>query len=130
MASPDWYAYGRAAAKAMEESGVAADVMLSQEDPELFDVAAGKPTIVTDMYPTAVIIKNFTVADQGFADPEHLEVTFHSGLEPDTVPDLLNEDNVQLMMLGKIYKVTEVTAIRPAGITMLYKGKAKESEVL
>lgn len=125
----DWQAYGRTAAKAIKESGLPAEVVISVEDPDQYDIAAGKPFMIIQKHPTDAITKNFTIEDHGFADPESVEITFHSGIEPDTMPDLLQQSRVQLYMSGKVYKVTKLQAVRPAGVTMLYKGKAKESRV-
>jgi len=122
----NWDAYGKKAYQGFKENGIAAVISYEEKDGD-YDIATGKNSTTTYQYPTHAILKNFTAEFVNIVDPEDVEISFHSGAVPDTIPDLMDKENISIIAGGKIYSVIHLKVIRPAGITMLYKARAKET---
>jgi len=123
----DWQYYGKKAYQALSENGIAATLTFDNED-GTYSIATGITTNATAAteYSTHAILKNYGVDTKAIINPEDVEITFHSGSIPDTIPDLLNKEGIQLAIASKTYEVISIEAVRPAGVTMLYKARAKE----
>lgn len=121
----DWDYYGKKVYQALNETGAAA--MVSFEIPnEDYDIEDGKGTTTPDEYETHAILKNYSVDMKQIVNPEDVEIIFHSGNTADTIPDLMNEKDLKIEIGNRIFEIISIEAVRPAGVTMLYKARAKE----
>lgn len=128
--SIDWDYYGKKAYQAIRENGMTATISFGTAS-EGYDFDTGKdvePSADADTgpYSTHAIMKNFSSEMKNIVNPEDVEITFHSGSVPDTIPDLLDKIDIQITTDNKIYEVISIEAVRPAGVTMIYKARAKE----
>lgn len=124
--SYDWSGAGARAAAAIVKKGVPAVVSYDEESAEFYDRKEGKPKISSVSYDTNALVLQYTINTHGEVDPEHVEVIFHSGETPDTIPNLTNKSNLRITIEDIVYIIEALTPIRPAGVTILYKAKAKE----
>jgi hypothetical protein len=92
-----------------------------------YSISAGKTPTQKPEYKTHGPIMSFSVEDFGPVGPEEVEISFHSGDPVDSIPDLTDKKNIEIDAYGKTYKVKSIRAIRPAGITVMYKAIAVES---
>jgi len=122
----NWDAYGKKAYQGLKENGITAIVSYEEKDGD-YNIATGKNSTTIHQYSTHAILKNFTTEFANIVDPEDVEISFHSGAIPDTIPDLMDKKNISIDTGGKTYSVIHLKVVRPAGITMLYKARAKET---
>ena len=121
----DWEIYGKKAYQGLKDNGIVATISFEREDDD-YNILTGKNTTTSHEYTTHAILKNYEADSAGIVNPEDVEITFHSGSTPDTIPDLLDEKDIKITVSDKIYTVINVKAVRPAGVTMIYKARAKE----
>jgi len=79
-------------------------------------------------YPTNGAVKSYEVKDFVNIAPEEIEIVFHPGTPANPIPDLTDKQHITITAAGKIYKVKNIRAVRPAGVTLLYKAIAVESK--
>ena len=86
-----------------------------------YGITTGKrATSIPADYETHGIIKNLESDVE--QNPGAVELIFHSGMTPDTMPDLTVKKNITITdNSGQDYAVKNVQAVRPSGVTMLYK---------
>jgi len=124
--SIDWDYFGKKAYQAIRENGLTATLSF-QTASGGYNFTTGKDTSsTTSEYNTHAILKNYTSEMKQIVNPEDVEITFHSGSVPDTIPDLLDKVDIRISTDGKVYEVISIEAVRPAGYTMVYKARAKE----
>lgn len=123
----DYQYFGKKAYQALKEDGSPATLIIGGTDGE-YDIETGitSDSTASTEYTTHTIFKNYTAEMKNIVNPEDVEITFHSGSTPDTIPDLLDEDDLQIVVDGKKYEVLSIEAVRPASVTMIYKARAKE----
>lgn len=122
-----WSTFGKKTYKALKKYGQSA-VLTIIDNNGIYDITTGLTTRSSTNYDTDAIIKNFEINDQPIVDPEDIEIIFHSGSEPDSLPDLMGENNLEINISGVLYKIKKLKVIRPAGVTMMYKAVAAESK--
>jgi len=93
-----------------------------------YDITTGKASSTENTYKTNGVVKTFNIEDFSTISPEEVEIIFHSGNTPDAIPDLMDKKDITITAYGKIYKVKNMRAVRPAGVTLMYKAIAVESE--
>ncbi len=93
-----------------------------------YNITTGKTPSSTVEYTTHGPIKSFEIEEFGVVNPEEVEILFHSGDPVDSIPDLTDQKNIEIDAYDKTYKVKNIRAVRPAGVTMMYKAIAVESE--
>jgi hypothetical protein len=94
-----------------------------------YDIATGKtPAGSVTPYPTNGAVKSYEVKDFVNIAPEEIEIVFHPGTPANPIPDLTDKQHITITAAGKIYKVKNIRAVRPAGVTLLYKAIAVESK--
>jgi hypothetical protein len=93
-----------------------------------YNISTGKNTTTKVPYTTHGAVKSFEIEKFSVVNPEEVEIVFHSGDPVDSIPDLTDQKNIEIVAFGKIYKVNSIRAVRPAGVTLMYKAIAVESE--
>ncbi len=121
----DWNKYGKKAFSALHENGISA--VVSYEETGEYNINTGTSNTTVTEFETDVIIKNYETNIGSIINPEDVEIIFHSGELPDIMPDLLDKNNIKIICAKKAYSVINLKAVRPAGVTMLYKARAVES---
>lgn len=122
-----WETFGKKTYKALKKYGTPAVIIITETDGD-YDMETGQTKSSITNYNTHAIIKNFTTEDQIIVNEEDVEISFHSGVNPDTIPDLMDKGDIKIQVNGKIYKVINLKVIRPATVTMMYKARASESK--
>ena len=120
----DYAAEAKLIVKAFEEDGLHATVIIGL--PGVYDVVSGMPSITYQSYDTYAFSKNYSVEEEQIVGPEKIELSFHAGRESSPLPDLMDYDDIKINFDNKTYKALVTKAVRPAGITMLYKVRAIE----
>lgn len=123
----NWIAQANKVRKALKKEFKAGLVIKIITD-GAYDIVLGKNTTIETPYSTHGGIKSFDSESASYLNPEEVEIFFHSGYPADSIPDLTNVNNIEISAYGKTYKVKRMTAIRPAGVTLMYKAIAMESE--
>lgn len=93
-----------------------------------YNLSNGKIPTTKPEYSTHGPITTFEVPEFGVVNPEEVEILFHSGDPVDSIPDLTDKKNIEIDAYGKTYKVKSIRAVRPAGVTLMYKAIALESK--
>jgi hypothetical protein len=121
----DWQKFGTKAYQGIKDAGATA--ILTVSDSGEYTVATGVTTETETTYVTHAIIKLYQMDMKPFVNPEDVEIIFHSGAVADTIPDLMDEENLYITTQGKRYDIISLEVVRPAGVTMLYKARCVES---
>jgi hypothetical protein len=123
----NWTATARKARKAFKKD-FPQGMTVTVNEQGSYDIATGKTPVVSTDYPTHGVVKAFEVADMAVVSPGEVEILFHSGEPPDSIPDLTKKNNIEITAYGTVYKVRTVRAVRPEAVTIMYKAIAKVSE--
>lgn len=117
----NWVTQAKKVARAFEEDGQAISVFVSNQS-GIYDVTSGKrPTTAAVEYESHGFVKS--IESELDNEPAQFEIIFHSGITPDTLPDLTKEKNIVVELeSGEQYSLNKVKAIRPGNATMTYKG--------
>ncbi len=121
----DWNKFGIKAYQGIKDAGATATLAVVTSGD--YDIDKGTNTETSVEYSTHAIIKNYTMEMKPLVNPEDVEITFHSGSTPDVMSDLMDEEDLVITTQGKQYTIISLEAIRPAGVTMLYKARCVES---
>ena len=122
-----WDKFGKKAYQGIKDAGAAATIIKKTQG--AYDIATGVNAITETEYSTHAVIKNFKADMQQLVGPEDVEIIFHSGSIPDTLPDLMDEQHLQIETQGKIYNIESLKVVRPAGVTMIYKARCVEAGI-
>jgi hypothetical protein len=123
----NWIAVAGKARKAFKKEfpeGLTVRIIISGT----YNISTGKTSTTESEYPTHGPIKTFEISEFATVSPEEVEILFHSGDPVDSIPDLTDQKNIEIDAYGKTYKVKSIRAVRPAGITIMYKAIAVESK--
>ncbi len=123
----NWAIMAKKVYQALQKDGMPITIIVYEKD-GAYSIADAKRGSFTDEYPSHGIIKAIEKTNQDIINPEESEMIFHAGTTIGDIPNLLDKDKIQINADNKIYEVVRLKAIRPAGVTLMYKAIIKESE--
>ena len=121
----NWTAVAKKVYQALKKDGMPIVITVTEQTRE-YDIDSGKRESYPENFDSHGMTKDIETT-QGITDPEVCEMIFHTGKDPDEMPDLASKDRLTITAAGIIYKVLKLKPVRPAGITLMYKATVKES---
>lgn len=113
--------------RAFKKDGMPLTIIVISES-TAYNITTGKRSApVRSEYVSHGFIQNYETKDLPNIGPDDIEISFHAGTSASPLPDLSNSNKIQIKAGDKTYQVINIKAVRPAGLTMMYKARARES---
>lgn len=116
----NWTAQARKVALALKKDGQPVVINTIGESGE-YNIVTGKRAASTTVpYDSHGIVKNLEATLDN--EPQAFEIIFHSGMTPDTLPDMSQQKNVIIELeSGETFDINKIVPVRPEKVTMMYK---------
>jgi len=122
-----WVLAAKKVYQALKKDGIAITLVIHGKDGD-YDKETAKRKTFKDEYVCHGIFKESEIKSEDIINPEEVELIFHAGKTIGDIPNLKEQDRVEIIADGIIYKIVRLKTIRPAGVTLMYKAIVKESE--
>jgi hypothetical protein len=116
----NWTAQARKVALALKKDGQPI-IVKTTEFSGGYDITTGSRVANNTVpYESHGIVKNLEATLDN--DPQTFEIIFHSGMTPDTLPDMSQEKDVKIELeSGESFDINKIVPVRPEKVTMMYK---------